>query len=232
MTHMPAVLFRDVSYQEGDARILWDVSFEIPHGSYVGIVGPNGGGKTTLLKLILGLLKPSSGLIQVFGEEPASTKARSRIGYVPQRLHGGGKAFPATVEEVVGSREALETMGIADLRTKTLSRLSGGEIQKVYIARALASRPELLIFDEPTTGVDLPSREQFSEFLNRLNREQGMTVIVVSHDIEAMQHGVQSVLCLNGTVLDHCSPECFLREDTFKRLYGENAVQLSHHHHH
>jgi zinc transport system ATP-binding protein len=245
----PAVSFRDVAFRAAGQEVLHDVTFDIPIGAYVGVIGPNGSGKTTLLKLMLGILEPSRGSIRVFGSPPADRSARRRIGYVPQRVHAGDRSFPATVEEIVrsgraaglglardhgvdGVEAAMETAGVIDLKHRTLAGLSGGETQKVFIARALAADPAMLVLDEPTTGVDVPSREQFSAFLARLHRERGMTIVIVSHDVEAMQHGVQSVLCVNGTVLDHCSPSCFLDQEAFKKLYGDNALNVTHHHHH
>lgn len=252
VTPPPAVAMSGVAFSDGGQSILRDVTFEIPQGAYTGIIGPNGGGKTTLLKLMLGIIHPTAGSVKMFGADPSDPIARRKIGYVPQRLHAGDRSFPATVEEVVAggrsprmrlfgrrtSRDkaaierAIETMQLSELRTRTLGELSGGESQKVFIARALAAEPDMLILDEPTTGIDLPSREQFASFLAQLHTVHKLTVLIVSHDVEAMQHGVQSVLCVDGTVLDHCDASCFVHEDSFKKLYGEKAVLFAHHHHH
>ncbi len=188
----------------------------------------------------------------IFGKDPSEASARRRIGYVPQRLHAGDRSFPATVEEVVaGGRaprmslfgrrtaedkaaieKALKMMRLTDLRKRTLGQLSGGESQKVFIARALAAEPDMLILDEPTTGIDLPSREKFGEFLAHLHDGHALTIMVVSHDVEAMQNGVQSVLCVDGTVLDHCEASCFVHEESFRKMYGDKAMNVAHHHHH
>lgn len=251
MTDQPAAIeCQNVSFAAGGRTVLRDVSFAVPQGAYVGIVGPNGGGKTTLLKLILGILQPQSGAILI-GGKTADAASRGAIGYVPQRLSQREFAFPATVEEIVrGGRRgrgllrrftkedelsvdrALETAGIAHLRGRRIADLSGGESQKAYIARALAAEPRTLLLDEPSTGVDLPSREGFDAFLAALHRDHGLTIAVVSHDLEALSADVDSLLCVNGAVLDHCSPECFLEGDAFKKLYGDKALLIAHHHHH
>lgn len=247
----PAIECHGVSYAVDGRTILSDVSFSIPAGQYVGIVGPNGGGKTTLLKLILGILAPTTGTVRILGE-PASRAALRMVGYVPQRRAGETQQFPATVEELVRSGRkagralwsarsaederaidrALEIAGIADLRARRVSDLSGGEMQKASIARALAARPKILLLDEPHTGIDQPSRDAFDAFLASLHSEHGLTVVVVSHDLEALSREVDSLLCVNGTVLDHCSPQCFLDTGTFQKLYGERAMLTAHHHHH
>lgn len=248
---VPAIECQSVSFGYGGQSVLTDVSFTIGKGDYVAIVGPNGGGKTTLLKLITGILTPTSGTVRILGQESGTQSAQARIGYVPQRIGSGDRTFPATVEEIVrsglparrsmfglASREenvavehAITLAGIRPLQRRMLSELSGGESQKVFIARALAAQPDILLLDEPTTGIDLPSREQFTDFLAMLNEELGMTIVIVSHDVEAVSGRVKSVLCVNGTLLTHCSADCFLDEECFTKLYGEKATLLAHHHH-
>ncbi len=256
MTHLsslwPVISFTNVAFAYDGREVLKDVTFTIAQNSYVGIVGPNGGGKTTVLKLMVGILQPTAGEITIMGKPAEPSVIRSSVGYVPQRLSQREAAFPATVEEIVRSgrtaklglfrrygkddaravEAAIDTAGIKDYRKARISDLSGGQSQKVYIARALAAEPEILLLDEPSTGVDLPSRDQFDAFLSHLHKDMSMTIVVVSHDIEALSKGVESMLCVNGTVLDHCDASCFADGDAFKKLYGDRAMSVAHHHHH
>ncbi|HVW66661.1 MAG TPA: metal ABC transporter ATP-binding protein [Candidatus Peribacteraceae bacterium] len=241
------VVHVNVAY--GSQKILDNVSFAIPQGAYVGVVGPNGGGKTTMLKIILGLLQPQSGTATVFGKTPREARKAGTIGYVPQSVSQTDFSFPATVAEIVKGgrvpqigigrrmsardREAIEhamkEAGITHLRNRLIGGLSGGERQKAFIARALASEPRLLILDEPTTGVDPTARHQFYALLKTLN-ERGLTILYVSHDVEVMQE-VSFVLALNQKLLCHCSSHEFLTNETLHRLYGGD-VEIAHHHTH
>lgn len=248
---MSAVLrFEGVSFAAGSQQILENISFEIPEGTYTGVLGPNGGGKTTMLRLALGLLQPTVGSIQLFDLDPRNPLSKINVGYVPQRFLDQGRSFPATVEEVVRSgravrlgmfkhfsklddnvvEQALKIADVAHLRNRVLSRLSGGELQKVFIARCLASSPKLLILDEPTTGVDAPSREQFRRFLQTLHQEHGLTILLVSHDVEMLTEGVESVLCINRTLVCHASPKAAFASDVFQQAYGGGAHPMTHSH--
>jgi len=251
MNTLLAIEVDHVSHSYSGQKALDGVSFAIPEGSYVGITGPNGGGKTTLLKIILGLLKPAEGTVSIFGETPEQARLSGKIGYVPQRIAQADFPFPATVEEIVKSGRtprigigrrmgkadhaavdhALETAGMQMLRHRLIGTLSGGERQKAFIARALASDPKLLILDEPTTGVDVSAREQFYALLKKLNVELSLTILLVSHDIEVITSEVSFVLALNQKIICHCSSHDFLSEDTLKRLYGRD-VELLHQHIH
>ncbi len=246
-----AVEAAHVSFAYGRHAALQNVSFAIPEGSYVGIVGPNGGGKTTMLKILLGFLRPSSGTVSVLGRSPEQARKSGAIGYVPQRIVQTDVPFPATVEEVVRSgrvpragigrrlgaediaqaRQAMEKTGVSHLRDRLIGTLSGGERQKVFIARALAAQPRILILDEPTTGVDAASQEEFYALLKKLHTEMTLTILFVSHDIDVIARKADFVLALNQQLICHCSAHQFLSEDTLKRLYGSDA-ELRHHHHH
>lgn len=237
---------QDVCLSFGRHTILDAVSFAIPQGCYVGIVGPNGGGKTTLIKILLGLLKPDRGVLSIFNETPLNARRRGRIGYVPQRISQESFLFPVSVEEMVWSgrtpvigigkrasrqdREAVETaMSLAHvehMKNRLVGSLSGGERQKVFIARSLAAKPSLLILDEPTTGVDLAAKEEFYGMLKNLNTELGITILFVSHDIEVMTNEVSYVLGLNQRLVCHCASHAFLSEETMERLYGKT---MKHH---
>jgi zinc transport system ATP-binding protein len=243
---------QNLSFRFGGHTILENVNFVVTPGSYVGIIGPNGGGKTTLLKLLLGLLKPQEGMVNVFGLPPQLARSRGRIGYVPQRVIQSDASCPATVEEVVRSgrtpcigftsryntcdncavEEALRDTGVESLRHRSIAELSGGERQRVFISRALAAQPRLLLLDEPTTGVDSQATEGFYDLLQHLNQTHDMTIIIVSHDVEAVAKDVQSVLCVNRRLIAHCGPQDALSEPNMRSLYGQRRLPMHHHHDH
>jgi zinc transport system ATP-binding protein len=247
----PLISAHDLGFTYQGNHILHDVTFSIEPGSYVGIIGPNGAGKTTLIKLILGLLEPTSGSLEIFGEVPRKARTNGRIGYVPQRISQSDTHFPATAWEIVSSglapqkytslmisakdatacERAMELTSVSHLRDRLIGTLSGGEKQRVFIARALVSRPQLLILDEPTTGVDIASQEQFYDLLKNLNEKHNVTILYVSHDIEVMTKHAKSVLCINQTILTHCSPDEFIHGEAMTQLYGKGVHHMHHHHH-
>jgi len=239
-----------VSFTYNSHLVLEDVSFTVPEGSYTGIIGPNGGGKSTLLKIMLGLLEPTEGTLHIFGKSPKAARKSGQIGYVPQRITQSDGSFPSTVEEIVRSgrvpvvgmgrwfivedknavEKAMEVTGILSFRRRLIGNLSGGERQKVFIARALASSPQILILDEPTTGVDMGAKEKFYTLLKDLNETMGITIIFVSHDIEVMTKEAKSVCCLNQKLLCCCSSHQFLHDKTLQQLYGEQFSFIQHTH--
>ncbi len=219
-----AVQCRHVNVVTPDGReVVRDLSFRIPMGSFTGILGPNGAGKSTLLALILGILQPTSGEIEVLGKAPLHARKGGTLGWVPQRATALENAFPATVGEVVSLgrmtrspwaltstqsdrdavNEALRVVGIEHVRNRRIASLSGGELQRTLIARALASQPQMLLLDEPDTGVDAPSQDQFGELLSQLHTS-GMTILVVSHDLHRITERCTDVLCLNQKLYCHC----------------------------
>jgi zinc transport system ATP-binding protein len=246
-----AVEARNLTLQIGGNAVVNDVSFAIPTGRYVGIIGPNGGGKTTLLRMILGLQRPTAGTVAVFGADPLAARNSGAIGYVPQRIAQADIPFPVTVDEMVWSgrtpvmgriarratqdreavERAMECVGIAHLRQRLVGTLSGGERQRVFIARSLAAGPRLLILDEPTTGVDMTAKEEFYALLKLLNAEWNLTILFVSHDIEVMTSEVAFVLALNQKLICHCESHAFLEQETVKRLYGKDFHSHSPHLH-
>ncbi|HEX7254696.1 MAG TPA: ABC transporter ATP-binding protein [Gaiellaceae bacterium] len=216
-----AVELNDVSYAYAQGPpVLRDVDLGIAPGELVGIAGPNGGGKTTLVRLVLGLLRPTRGEVLLFGEPPQRSSRRARLGYLPQRAQLGTDA-PVTVDEVVaagrvgsgpllgplrsGDRdvvaEAIERVGLADVAHRPLATLSGGQQQRAFIAKALAGRPSLLVLDEPTTGVDAESQEALADLLDRLHRELKVTVLYVSHEFGAIERYVDRLVLVRGTVV-------------------------------
>jgi zinc transport system ATP-binding protein len=242
MSKTNAIEARDVCLSIGRHTILDSISFAIPEGQYVGIVGPNGAGKTTLLKVILGLIRPTKGEVHIFGESPFAARRHGRIGYVPQRIAQADIPFPVSVKEMVSSGrtsavglgrwhskhdheaidEAMNRANVAHMRDRLVGTLSGGERQRVFIARALAADPQLLILDEPATGVDMAAKEEFYALLKTLNADLGLTIVFVSHDMEVMTSEVAFVLALNQKLICHCSSHTFLSEDTIERLYGKS----------
>ncbi|WP_207263144.1 metal ABC transporter ATP-binding protein [Desulfovibrio sp. Huiquan2017] len=231
----PVVDIQGLYYAPGGLPVLEDVNLRIEQGDYLAVLGPNGGGKSTLLKLMLGLIQPDQGSIRVFGLPPG--EAGGRIGYLPQHTVVGG-SFPITVLEAVcmgtvrpgfrgmagrhsksdheKARRALERVDMLDFAGRGLARLSGGQKQRVFIARALVDAPELLLLDEPTASVDSSSRMALYSLLNELNRD--MTVIMVSHDVSFLASGVKSVACVNRTLHFHGAPE--ITDDMFATVYG------------
>jgi zinc transport system ATP-binding protein len=223
---------KNVSFSYGQGTVLKNISLNIHKGDYLGIVGPNGGGKTTLLKVMLGLLIPDSGTVTLFGKESGSFKDRSRIGYVPQKIAGFDANFPATVEEIVlmgryGKRGllhgitahdkvqvkiALHHVGMWGHRKSLIGSLSGGEQQRVFIARALAAEPEIIFLDEPTAGVDAATQDEFYALLKKLNQELDLTLVLISHDIERLVGEAMHIACVDRNIVFHQSPQEYLKE--------------------
>jgi zinc transport system ATP-binding protein len=219
----PVIELEKVSCVLSGRPVLDSVDLKVREGDLYAVIGPNGGGKTTLLRVILGLLPASSGTVRVFGSDPA--QVRSRIGYVPQ-YRTFDFYYPVTVEEMVlsgrlghirspvrrfskedrsAAQKALERTGILHLSSRPISDLSGGERQRAIIARALVGDPDLLILDEPMVYVDLPTEVQLFDMLHDLL--PGMTILLVTHDIGAISTHVTRVACLNGKIFTHDTSE-------------------------
>lgn len=229
-----------VTFSYGAEPVLRDVTINVIHRDYVSIVGPNGGGKTTLMKLMLGLLQPTTGTVRIFGQNPE--KVRQRMGYLAQRVHVD-PLFPVSVLDVVlmgrlgigrsigpylgndrdVARRCLAEVGLENLRRRTLAELSGGQRQRVLIARALACDPEILFLDEPTASLDLGVQDEFYEMLQRLS--QRLTVVLVSHDVGFVSKFVRTVVCVNRSVHVHSASE--MGEEQIVQLYGRD-VRLVH----
>ena len=216
---MKAVECRDLTFAYADTPVLDGVTFSIDEGNFLAVIGPNGGGKTTLLKLILGLHRPSSGTLRVFGDDPS--QARRRIGYVPQHVQIN-LDFPITVEEVIltgyrgktpllpfrsdeerrCAKEALAQVGLSDdLLKRRIGDLSGGQRQRVMIARALCSKPQMIVLDEPTASIDATGQKAIYDLLKKLNAS--MTVIVVSHDLSVILEYADKALYVNRFATFH-----------------------------
>ncbi len=233
----------DVSFSYSNIPVVRNVNLAVREGEFLGVIGPNAGGKSTLLKLILGLLQPDAGEITVFGKRPE--KGRSRIGYVPQHP-AFSRDFPINVRDAVllgrlgetrwyggytqEDKEiainALKVVEIDNIRNQTIDSLSGGQLQRVLIARALASRPDILILDEPTANIDVRAEEDIFGLLKQYNDH--MTIIVVSHDIGFISGYVDRVACLNQTMLCHTTSE--ISGKTIEELYGAPVRMIQHAH--
>lgn len=246
----PVVDLEHVCFSYGGEKVLEEVSLQIRRGDFLGIIGPNGSGKTTLLRIVLGLLHSECGHVRLFGEDVKAFHEWHRIGYVPQKAVVFESRFPASVFEVVMSGRcgraglgrrfdvedrdsglyALETVGMIGYRDRLIGNLSAGQQQRVFIARALASSPDLLVLDEPTVGVDLDAQEQFYSLLRRLNRDLGTTLILVSHDIAVIAQEVTQLACLNRTLVFHGSPEEAIHSGAIAQMYRASSWMVSHHH--
>jgi len=239
----PAVEIHDLAFSYGGARVLEDVNLDIEAGEFFGLIGPNAAGKSTLLKLMLGLLDPDSGSINVFGERPAVS--RRKLGYVSQ-FPTFQRDFPIAVADVVISgrigltasfggyanadrskaAEVMAALEIEDIAGQQVAALSGGQTQRMLIARALVCDPEILIMDEPTSNIDIRAEQDIFSLLRIYNSR--MTIIVVSHDIGFISSYVGRVGCLNRTLVCHKTAELSGRD--INELYGMGVRMIDHRH--
>ncbi|AGK54942.1 MAG: transporter [Bacillus sp. (in: firmicutes)] len=248
----PIIQIQHVSYRYEKENVLEDINLLIHKGDFLGIVGPNGSGKSTLLKLILGLIKPQTGNILLFGQEIQRFRDWQKIGYVSQKANAFNTGFPATIFEVVASGltkklglfryltkedhekvvKAIQIVGMESFIKHNIGELSGGQQQRVFIARALVSEPELLILDEPTVGVDAKNVYSFYQLLEDLNKQQGITLLLVTHDIGTITDKVTHVACLNNNLHFHGKTREFeeLKLGDMTEFYGHAVQVLSHHH--
>jgi zinc transport system ATP-binding protein len=222
----PVLEFRGVSFGYTAGRpVLKDVDLVVDRGEFVAVAGPNGGGKTTLLRLALGLEEPAAGTVKLFGDPAQRCRRRAEIGYVAQRTSLGGEA-PATVRELVAAGRlagagllgplrgvdrglvdrAVARVGLAERARAPLRTLSGGMQQRAFIAKALAAEPSLLILDEPTTGVDAASQDSLAALLDELRRELGVTIVYVSHEFGAVEEYVERLVLVRGGIVFDGSP--------------------------
>jgi len=245
------ITVRGVSFQYGTVPVLVGVDLAIRGGDFLAIIGPNGSGKTTLVKIILGLLRPSAGRVEIMGRPAAEFTDWQTIGYVPQKATSVDPYFPASAEEVVGMafltnrgiagpgigraqtqavRRALAEVGMEEFGKWRVGKLSGGQQQRVFIARALVSSPRILFLDEPTTGVDAETQNHFYDMLDRLNSENGITIVLVTHDIGIVNKHVTQVACLNQRMVYHGSHDDFCRSAAFRDMVLRGDHLISHEH--
>lgn len=218
----PVIEIKDLWFSFNGRPVLQAVNMALYRKGFLALIGPNGGGKTTLLRLMLGLLEPKRGSVRIFGEEPK--QVAHRVGYVPQNVHIN-KKFPVTVLDVVlmgrlrpgagwsrhsaadrkAAEQALEKTGMLDIRHRRVGELSGGQLQRVFIARALVSSPELLFLDEPTASLDTDGETEFYTLLKEINR--AVAIVLVTHDMLVISSHVKSVACVNQRVHTHDEAE-------------------------
>ena len=218
------------------------VSFSVEERDFLGIIGPNGAGKTTLFSCMLGLITNYQGNIKFFGKDIRRSKEHlKKIGFVPQKPVFE-KNFPATVEEIVGMGmmknydkdkvdESLQKVWLHELGKRRIGDLSGGQQQRVFIAKALINDPQVLILDEPVTGIDSQSMEFFYQILNDLNRKEGITIIWSSHDLDAVARLATKVACLNRILSFHGISEEFFHNEDLLKMYSESSMQMHMHNH-
>jgi len=218
---MPVVELEDVDFAyPGGPPVLREVTLRVEQGEFLAVAGPNGGGKTTLLRIVLGLEQPHAGTARLFGEPASGLRGRARIGYLAQRAQLGIDS-PVTVREVVAAgrvprrglvgpvrpedrvqvARAIERVGLADRASAPLSTLSGGLQQRAFIAKALAGEPELLVLDEPTAGVDVDAQESLAALLEELHRDLRVTILYVSHEFGAVERFVERLVLVRGGIV-------------------------------
>lgn len=241
MSDHNVVEITDLWFSYNGAHILEKVNLTLHSGDFVVIIGPNGGGKTTLLKLILGILKPDRGQILLFGRRPR--EALHRVGYVPQDIHVN-KGFPISVRDVVRMgkikggggwnglskkdsaqvQQVLERVDMWKHRGRPIDELSGGQRQRVFLARALISEPEVLFLDEPISSVDTRGQTEFYDYLNELNKR--VTIVIVSHDAMVLSSHAKSVACINRELFYHNAPE--VTKDMLEMAYHCPVELIAH----
>lgn len=240
----------NLTVRYGRHEALTDISFSVEKGDYIGIVGPNGCGKTTLIKALLGLNRPSSGTI-VFNNGAAT--AQGFLGYLPQKAISADRVFPATVKEIIATGlihsngfqlrmsqadkaridTVLERLKIQDLKSKRIGSLSGGQLQRVLLGRALVASPKLLILDEPTSALDPQIREEFYTLLTSLNQDDGVTILLVSHDIGSVGRYTNKMLYLDRRLVFFGGYEQFCGSPDMTRYFGyETQHQICWRHSH
>jgi zinc transport system ATP-binding protein len=244
VTDEPIIEIAGLSFAYGNTPVLSGVDLRILRGDFVCIIGPNGGGKTTLLRLILGLLQPAAGTIRVFGRSPAA--ARRRIGYMPQRAQldpqfpvraidvalmgrlGSGRLGPFRRDDRERAAQALREVGLEAYARRPFAALSGGQRQRVLIARALACDPQLLLLDEPTANLDPMVQDGMTELLHELNHR--LTVVLVSHDFGFVARHVKTVVCINRTAEVHTAQA--VTGESIRAMYGHDVQMVRHAHVH
>jgi zinc transport system ATP-binding protein len=248
---LPIFDVKNLYFKVADQEILSNVSLEIFAQEYIAIIGPNGGGKTTLIKILLGLETQTKGEVKIFGKRIKDFKEWHKIGYVPQRATHVDASFPGSVEDVVKMGrvsqrklfareneedkrlvvEAMQKMDVYDLKDKMIGTLSGGQRQRVMIARALASKPEILILDEPNTGVDVASQKRFYDLLGVLNKEEKITIVFITHDIGVIADDIARLFTINQKAIICNNPKEALSCEEMSELYGIEAHLLHNHKH-
>ncbi|HBH62742.1 MAG TPA: ABC transporter ATP-binding protein [Nitrospiraceae bacterium] len=237
---MIALHVENLCVKADNRHLIENITFSVEDGSIIAIIGPNGAGKTTLIKAILGLIPYQTGTVSLFGRPFKNNHSDIKVGYVPQRLEFD-RTIPLTVSELLGftlppvypvpflkrksAREHIEGLlkivGAQALAQRSIGSLSGGELQRVMIAKAIVNEPKILFLDEPASGVDIEGQERFHDLIRRLNREKGLTVILISHDLNVVYRYADNVLCMNRKLICTGRPEETLTDEVIKSMYGE-----------
>jgi zinc transport system ATP-binding protein len=246
----PIVELRDVSVRYSNGVLALDrITLDVNDRDLIGLIGPNGAGKSTLLSVILGLIKPSSGSVKLFGTQ-VLTRNLKLVGYVPQKAVAQDTNFPFTVFETVmlgkvaqvgplrglgpedrkKVEETLKLLGIYELKDRRIGQLSGGQSQRVFVAKAMVADPKLLLLDEPTSGIDAASKAEFYGILERLNKEMGITVILSSHDIGVITKLANRVVCINRSLFFCGQNSDFSPDSVLPRMYNYPVETMYHDH--
>ncbi len=248
---MSIIKVQDLSVHYRNSQVLDRISFTVDKGDYIGIVGPNGSGKTTLIKCLLGLIEPEQGTIEIVGQPLEDFVDWQAIGYLPQATTIANKAFPATVGEVVATgllggkvfprrlsgldrtlvSDVLELLDIKDLQKKQIGSLSGGQSQRVFLARALVAKPEILILDEPTAALDPVTRENFYETVSHLNKELQTTILLITHDSATIGKFAKKMLYVDGRIVFYGSFGDFCVSKDMSHYFGDFAQHVICHQH-
>ncbi len=246
----PILEVKNLGVHRGGENVIENANFSIYQGDYVGVVGPNGGGKTTLLSAILNFLPLSNGFISLFGEDISKFSSWGKIAYISQQATSFESQFPLTVRELVslgrirkdniGRRlshedwvavdQSIDFMGLTDVANRRIGQLSGGQKQRVFVAKALARKPELILLDEPIVGVDSTAREKFYKKLSDLNIERQTTIMIVTHDLASVFCRMSKVLCVNKKVEVAKITDDLDANLLLKRAYGEHFHFVFHKH--
>lgn len=227
----PLLQAENINLRIGDHQILDNVGFELEEGQITTIVGPNGAGKTCLIRILLGLQKPTSGKITL--------APGSRVGYMPQKL-AIDNTLPLSVKgflrladpSIRHCREALDRVGVPQLMDSPIAHLSGGETQRILLARALLRKPHLLVLDEPVQGVDVNGQEGLYKLIGNIRQQLGCAILMVSHDLHLVMAATDEVLCLNHHVCCSGTPEYVSSDPQFAELFGHRTALYTHHHDH
>jgi zinc transport system ATP-binding protein len=249
-TKVPVLEVSNLHVVRSNSPVIEDANFTVQRGDYVGIVGPNGGGKTTLILALLNILPKSKGTIRLFGQDIDSFSHWEKVAYVPQDAINFDPHFPLTVRELVALGrvnrknigrtlkrgdwdvvdESIEFMGLTDIADRRIGQLSGGQKQRVFVAKALVRKPEIIFLDEPVVGVDAKTQEKFFKKLSDLNVTKGITILLVTHDLTAVFCRMSKVICMNrmvnvAEITEDLEPDKFLR-----KAYGEHFHFVFHKH--
>lgn len=238
---MSIIRVDDLTFRYNGLDVISNITFAVETGIYLGIVGPNGSGKSTLIKCILGILQPEQGRVELFGKPVGHFRQWGKIGYLPQRLGVLNAHFPGTVEEIVQMglprkdkatlKRTLEMMAIGHLASRLIGELSYGEQQRAMLARALMRRPELLIFDEPTTALDPETREIFYSLTKELNQTRGTTIILITHDTGIIGQYAQNLVYLDKKVIFSGTFRDFCSSRDMTGLFGSTSQHIICHQH-